>query len=128
MAKTKIFLEHVLRSKSRNTIWNMVGTPAGLAKWFADDVERQNNILTFRWGKHEERTARIKHCTEGVSLKFHWNDDDASNTYVELRLEQDELTRDFVLAITDFADEDEADELADLWESQLETLFRSSGI
>lgn len=128
MPKNKIYLEHVLRSKSRNTIWNMIGTPAGLAKWFADEVESKNNTLTFRWGKHEERTARIKQCTEGVSLKFHWNDDTDPGAYVELRLEQDELTRDFVLTITDFADENEEEEMEELWESQLETLFRSNGI
>lgn len=128
MPKKKITLEYVLRSKSRNVIWNMVGTPAGLSKWFADEVTRKANTLQFRWGKHEERTARIKHCTEGMSLKMHWKDDPDPESYVELSLEQDELTRDFILVVTDFADDDEAEELEELWASQLETLFRIGGI
>lgn len=128
MPKKKIILEHVLRSKSRNVIWNMVGTPAGLSKWFADDVERKGNILLFRWGKNEERTARIKHCSEGYSLKMRWLDEHEAEPFIELRLEQDELTRDFVLVVVDFADRGEEKELEELWESQLDTLFRISGI
>ncbi len=128
MPKKKILLEYVLRSKSRNMIWNMIGTPAGLAKWFADEVVHTDDTLRFRWGKHEERTARIRRSTEGMVLQLHWDDETDPHAFMELSIEQDELTRDFVLSVIDFADEDEAAELEELWEKQLETLFRVSGI
>jgi hypothetical protein len=53
-------------------------------------------------------------------------DDDA---YWEMRIDKSELTHHLNLFITDFADdEDDAEGLRILWESNLERLHRASGL
>ena len=37
MEKSRIEIEHTLNSTSRNIIWQLIGTAAGLEKWLADD-------------------------------------------------------------------------------------------
>ena len=63
MKKTKIKIEHELKSNSPNIIWKLISTDTGLAKWIADYVFEVDGILTFRWGEewshHETRRARI---------------------------------------------------------------------
>lgn len=125
--KEKIKLEHILRSKARNIIWQMIATPAGLEHWFAEEVRQEGDRLIFVWGPNDQRTARITAHTPGSRLRFHWLDEE-EDTYIEMRLEQDELTRDFILHITDFAEDDEIDEQEFLWNKQLDTLCRKSGM
>ena len=47
--------------------------------------------------------------------------------YFELKMTNNELTNDFVLEITDFTNADEANDLRELWESQVDTLRRTCG-
>ena len=71
MKKKKIEIEQKLNSKSPNIIWNLIGTPAGLGKWIADEIEQENDILTFTWGKiwsnHEIRSAKITALEGGIA-------------------------------------------------------------
>lgn len=39
MGKSRIEIEHTLNSTSRNIIWQLIGTAAGLEKWLADSVQ-----------------------------------------------------------------------------------------
>ena len=128
MPKRKVQLEYVLRSKSRSIIWNFIATPTGMSKWFADEVERRDSTMIFKWGKEEQREAKIKHYYEGDSLKMRWKDETDTGCYVEIRLDQNELTLDYILTIIDFAEEGEVNETKDLWDTQVDTLLRISGI
>ena len=60
-------------------------------------------------------------------IRFHWLDDENERDYFELKMSNSELTNDYVLEITDFADADEVTDLEELWESQVETLRRTCG-
>lgn len=55
-------------------------------------------------------------------MRFRWEHDEDSKYYFELKIQEDELTGDVSLIVTDFAEEDELDEAKDLWASQLEDL------
>ena len=59
-------------------------------------------------------------------VKFTWveNDDD---TYFEMRIIVDEITKDVSLFITDFAVEDELDETKMLWTNQISDLKQVLG-
>ena len=54
-------------------------------------------------------------------------DDENEREYFELKMTNNELTNDFVLEITDFADIDEVGDSRELWESQVDTLRRTCG-
>jgi hypothetical protein len=106
----------------------LLSTPDGLAEWFADDVNVQDNIYTFDWAG-EEVTARLLSNKTGDFMRWTWleDDDEDENTYFELKVKVDPMTKMSVLLITDFAEEDEIDEAKQLWESQISNLKRIIG-
>ena len=59
-------------------------------------------------------------------VKFKWleNDDDS---FFEIRIAVDELTKDVSLMVTDFSEEDEVEESKMLWESQIADLKQVLG-
>lgn len=132
MNKEKIVIEQRLNSKSPNIIWNLIGTPEGMGKWLADEIEQENDRLTFTWGKvwsnHEIRHARVIECEKFCNIRFVWEDEEEENTYVDLRMERNTLTGDFTLHITDFAEEEEVDALQSIWAENMKRLHHTSGL
>jgi uncharacterized protein YndB with AHSA1/START domain len=125
--KKKFELEYVFKS-SPSILYKLLSTPDGLAEWFADDVNIQDNIYTFDWAG-EEVTARLLTSKSGEFMRWTWleDDDEDENTYFELKVKVDPMTKMSVLLITDFAEEDEIDEAKQLWESQINNLKRIIG-
>lgn len=127
MERKKIHLEYLLNATSKNILWEAISTPIGLESWFADKVLHKDKRVTFCWGKTEKREAELVGVRAYSYIRFHWLDAPREREYFELKMTNSELTNDFVLEITDFAAEDEADDVRELWESQVETLRRTCG-
>ncbi len=127
MKKEKIHLEYALKATSKNILWAAISTPSGLESWFADRVVSDEKTVTFFWGKSESRTAAITAMRAYSFIRFRWNDSTDHRDYFEIKMTNSELTNDFTLEIIDFAPADEADDLCDLWESQVDTLRRTCG-
>lgn len=132
MNNRKISIEHELSCRSERIIWPLISTPAGLAKWIADEVSADGDVLTFTWGElwssHEVRRASIVGQTENVYTRFQWENEENPDAYWELRIEKGDITDDFILIITDFADADDTDVLEDIWAANLERLHHSTGL
>jgi len=132
MKKQKIHIEKELKCKSSNIIWPLLSTPEGLMKWIADDVKRDGDQLTFRWGelwtRHEIRTAEVREEVKGERIRFVWDDDDDKEAFWELGLEWSDITGDFILLITDFAYDEDLDSLSDIWDQNLEQLHMNTGL
>lgn len=120
----KITLEYILHS-SPGVLFRLLSTASGLAEWFADDVRVKGNLYTFVWDGSEEEAELVK-VKEGEFVQFHWTFL-PSDTFLEFRIKRDELTRDMVLIITDFVDEDEEQESRDLWDAQVQELLHKLG-
>lgn len=88
-------------------------------------IGRQNNYLLL--GKTEKRDAEIVAVRTYSFIRFRWMDDENEREFFELKMTNNELTNDFVLEITDFADTAEVGDLRELWESQVDTLRRTCG-
>lgn len=127
MERKKVHLEYLLNATSKNILWSAISTPTGLEGWFADRVLSDDKTVTFCWGKTERRMAEIVAIRAYSFIRFHWLDNEYGREYFEIKMTNSELTNDFVLEITDFAAEDEADDVRELWESQVETLRRTCG-
>ena len=127
MGRKKIHLEYLLNATSKTILWTAISTPSGLESWFADKVVSDNKHMTFCWGKTEKREAEIMGVRAFAFIRFHWLDDDTAHEYFELRMTNSELTNDFVLEVTDFANEEDVDDACGLWDSQIETLRRTCG-
>jgi hypothetical protein len=128
MKKEKIHLEYMLNGASKNVLWSTISTPSGLETWFADKVNSDNKNVEFIWGKTESRTAEIVSMRVYSFIRFHWLDDEEDpHSYFEIKMNQNELTNDIVLEITDTCEADEVDDIKELWDSQVVMLRRTCG-
>lgn len=123
--KKQYQLEYVVKS-SPKMLYNFISTPSGLSEWFADDVNFRGEIYTFIWDDIEEQ-AKLISKKSGSHLKLKWLNSDGDDTYFELRIQIDDLTKDVSLIITDFAEEDEIEESKMLWDSQINDLLSTVG-
>ena len=94
-----------------------------MAEWFADDVNSRGEFFTFIWNDSEEK-ARLASKKSGEKVKFKWVDENKKDTdyYFELRILEDEITKDVSLMVVDYAFENEIDESKLLWENQISDL------
>ena len=95
--------------------------------WFSNDTKINGKTFSFYWGKEEVRTATLIAQRNGVYVRLRW-DDESTYTFFEMRISFNEITREHTLVITDFAEPDERQDQADLWDSQIESLKRQSGM
>ncbi len=116
--KIKIQLEYVINC-SPKVLYNRLSSASGLSEWFADDVRVQGKRFTFVWDSTEQIAEMTLH-KENRLVRFNWVEEE--DVYFEFKISQDELTGDVSLIIIDFAEEDEKDETADLWNSQVADL------
>jgi len=110
-------------NSSPQLLYQYISTPSGLQEWFADIVNSRGEFFTFEWDDTEEN-ARLASKKSGEKVKFKWVDDDKKDTdyYFELRILEDEITKDVSLMITDFAEADEVEESKLIWENQVSDL------
>lgn len=120
--KVRYELEFPLNS-SPQLLYQYISTPSGLSEWFADNVNSRGEIFTFIWNDTEEK-ARLTSKKTGEKVKFRWVDDNNNDTdlFFELRILEDEITKDVSLLVVDYADEDELDEAKQLWDNQISDL------
>ena len=127
MERKKIQLQYQLKPTSEMILWDAISTPSGLESWFADKVIMTNNReVVFRWAD-EERHAKIVGIRGFSYIRFRWEDSEFPREYFEIKMAHDELTSDFTLVITDFADVTEAEDYTRLWDHQVQTLCRNYG-
>ena len=117
--KIKFEIEFVIQS-SPQLLYQYLSTPSGLSEWFADNVNSRGEIFSFIWDGSEEQAKLVKRKTDEF-VRFSWlvNEDDS---YFEMRIIVDEITKDVSLFITDFAEEDEIEEAKMLWDNQVSDL------
>ena len=120
--KVKYELEFQLNS-SPQLLYQYISTPSGLTEWFADNVNSRGEFFTFIWDGSEEK-ARLTARKSDERVKFRWIDEDNRDTdyFFELRILEDEITKDVSLMVTDFAFEEDFEEVKLLWESQISDL------
>ncbi|MBC2840366.1 START-like domain-containing protein [Robiginitalea sp. SC105] len=122
--KTKFEIEFVIQS-SPQLLFQYLATPSGLSEWFADNVNSRGERFTFIWDGAEEVARLLKRKTdEFVRFAWEYNEDD---TYFEMRIIVDEITKDVSLFISDFAEEDELEEAKMLWHNQVADLKQVLG-
>ena len=122
--KIKFELEFPIQA-SPQLLFQYISTPSGLSEWFADNVNLRGELFTFIWDDSEEQ-AKLLTKKNGERVKFKWLDDD-TNSYFEIRIQVDGITKDVSLMVTDFAEEDEVEETKMLWDNQISDLKKVLG-
>ena len=132
MGKQKIEIEYPLTTESPNIIWEQISSAHGLERWFADHVTEKDGLFTFTWGEpwteQDIREAQLIEYVKYDHIRLKWSTDEDEEDFWEMRIERSDLTGHLNLLITDFADDDDADGLRILWESNLDSLHRASGL
>jgi len=120
--KIKFELEFPINS-SPQLLYQYISTPSGLSEWFADNVNSRGEFFTFIWNDSEEK-ARLTSKKSGEKIKFRWIDEDNNDTdyFFEMRILEDEITKDVSLMVIDYAFKDEMEESSLLWENQISDL------
>jgi len=120
--KVRYEIEFPINS-SPQLLYQYISTPSGLQEWFAKTVNSRGEFFTFEWDDTEEN-ARLSSKKTGEKVKFKWIDENKQDTeyYFELRILEDEITKDVSLMVVDFALEDEIEESKLLWENQVSDL------
>jgi len=117
--KVKYELEFPIQA-SPNMLYQYISSASNLSEWFADNVNSRGKIFSFFWDGVEEK-AELLSSKNNTYVKFKWleNDDDS---FFEIKITVDEITKDVSLIIIDFAENDEVEEAKMLWESQISDL------
>lgn len=120
--KIRYELEFPINS-SPALLYQYISTPSGLSEWFSDNVNSRGEYYTFIWDDSEEK-ARVTAKKTNERIKFKWLDDNGADTdySLELKIVEDEITKDVSLVVSDFAEEDDINEATLLWENQISDL------
>ena len=122
--KVKFEIEFVIQS-SPQMLYQYLATPSGLSEWFADNVNSRGEKFIFIWDGAEEDAILLKRKTDEF-VRFSWQESD-DDSYFEMKIIVDEITKDVSLFITDFAEEDEVEESKMLWTNQVSDLKQVLG-
>lgn len=123
--KTKFVREYPINASAK-LIYPYLSTPGGLSQWFCDDVTVDHDkIYNFYWdgvnhyaeltGYRTNRSIRFLFLNE---RKKHM----ADPSYVDFSIESSELTQEQFLKVTDYSDEDDTEELEELWYNLMQNL------
>ena len=122
--KIKYELEFPIQA-SPNMLYQYISTASSLSEWFADNVNSRGKIFSFFWDGVEEKAELIS-FKNNKYVRFKWLDND-DDSFFEINIVVDELTKDVSLVVFDFAEEDEVEEGKMLWESQISDLKQVIG-
>lgn len=126
MAKKKLFTGDFEIHASVKMLYPYIESASGLSEWFADNVTINNidKTLSFHWDNEEHRAREVARRTNHF-VKFEFLGDDGDgrdHSYVELRLEFNEMTQSVFLKVTDYSEFDDGQEMLELWEGLIENL------
>jgi uncharacterized protein YndB with AHSA1/START domain len=108
---------------SPQLLYPYIATPSGLSEWFADNVNSRGEYYTFIWDDSEEN-ARVQHKKTNERIRFIWLDDNNKDTdyFFEIRIVEDEITKDVSIMVIDFAEADDIVASKSLWANQISEL------
>ena len=127
----KIELEYELKTRSGSAVWTLISTPIGMMKWLADEVTLEGETATFVWGdplrEHDTHTATVIEMVKNSHIRLHWDSSD-SDAYWEIRMFHSEIAGNYHLAVTDFTEDDEPEDLVRIWDQNIDRLHRITGV
>ena len=123
MGKAKFVGEYEINA-SQKMLFPYLSTASGLAEWFADDVNiNEDKVYSFFWDGEEHRAKKVSQkVNHHVRFEFVSDYEDDDPAYIELKLEVNELTQSVFISITDYSELDDPEEQYDLWENIVNNL------
>ena len=109
---------------SRKMLFPYINTPSGLGQWFADDVTvDEDKIYTFSWNEEQEQARLVaQRLNKFVRFEFLENGDEASQSLIEMRLEENDLTGTVFLSVSDSVTANDEEEFRAIWNQMADSL------
>lgn len=132
MSKYKFQTEFEINA-SKKMLYPYLNSASGLSQWFAEDVTiNEDKVFNFKWDG-EDHKAKIAAQRTNHFIKFEFisengnsshenGEEEEDPSYVELKLDMNELTQSVFLTVIDYSDSDDFEELQDVWESLVHNL------
>lgn len=125
MVKSKFVADYQINA-SRKIVFHYLSTASGLEEWFADEVridEDKNYIFDF---DNEDHYAKLVALRSNSHVKFEFFDpkspDSNDHSFIEFKLEENELTQSLFLKVIDYSNEYQEEELSAIWEGMISKL------
>ena len=130
MEKTKFAHEYEINA-SKKMLYPYFTTASGLAQWFADDVNLdEDNIFNFIWEGEDHKAKLVSHRTNSFARFIFLEPDKTEGDdpdWVEFKIELNEMTQTTFIRIQEYNDFDDKEEQAEVWEGLLHTLKETVG-
>ena len=128
MVKNKFVADFQINT-SRKIIYPYLSTASGLSQWFADDVTiNEDKVYNFFYDG-EDHFARAVIMRNNHNVKFEFFDPQADEalvaadrSFIEFKLDENELTQTFFLRVIDYSDAYDDEEQESIWDSLIGTL------
>jgi uncharacterized protein YndB with AHSA1/START domain len=125
MVKNKFVADYQINT-SRKFLFPYLSTASGLSEWFADNVtilEDKTFLFEYDGEKHHARVTALR---KDLHVKFEYfdptNTDEPDKSYIEFKVEENELTQTMFLKIVDYSDSYDDEELESIWEGLIANL------
>ncbi|MDA0309694.1 MAG: START-like domain-containing protein [Bacteroidetes bacterium] len=118
-------LEYLVRS-SPKILFKFLSKPEALQEWFADEVNKEQDVFSFTWDGEEER-AQLLEMKDPELIRFQWIDGERKGDSFGFRIEKDDLTGGVALWISDDVPSEKQDEYTLIWNAQIEALMKVLG-
>jgi uncharacterized protein YndB with AHSA1/START domain len=125
MVKNKFVSDYQINA-SKKIVFHYLSTASGLEEWFADEVridEDKNYIFHFDGEDHFARLATMR-LNSHVKFEFFdpKNVETQDHSYIEFKLDENELTQSLFLKVTDYSSDYQEEELSAIWDSMIAKL------
>lgn len=124
MAKVAFEMEYIIRS-SPTILYEFIVTPTNLAQWFCEKCDSNIDLYTFKWKGYEEKAYLIDDIEDKL-VAFQWENAE-DEEFFEFSIQKNEISRDTVLVITDFAEKSEVEDMKLWWDEQIVKLKKMIG-
>lgn len=124
---TKVkFVREFPINASAKLLYPYLSTPSGLSQWYCDNVViNEDKIFNFIWDGRSHYAEMTGHRTNR-SVRFIFLNNEKKQTadppFIDFSIEASELTEEQFLKVIDYSDEDDMEELEELWEQLMQKL------
>ncbi|UJP64081.1 START-like domain-containing protein [Mongoliitalea daihaiensis] len=119
MVKNKFVADYQINT-SRKLLFPYLSTASGLSEWFADDVTINGDKTFLFEYDGEKHYARVTALRKDMHVKFEYfdpeNSEEQDKSFIEFKLEENELTQTLFLKVIDYSDSYDDEELESIWE------------
>lgn len=120
MGKFEFITEFEINA-SQKMLFPYLSSASGLSQWFADDVNiNEDKVFSFIWDDEEHKAKKAgQKLNQWVRFEFlpESEEDEDDPSYIEMKLDVNDLTQTLFLQVTDYSDLDDEEEQQELWEN-----------